>query len=256
MDAAQQRWVYQPTPERIDERKIRLRPGADREDVNRPEELIAISDRRQRPDEESVDCRVPDLGHCLRRMNVHDGERPIKSPRLHRRPLPIGFGEPPSIRPYFRLRHRIVPSKQTSKPSTQREEGSNRSVQRLRRPRGVEDGAHVLHGARGPAARKGNSPDVVQGHISQECVSTKREATVFLGGDSRPGALAHLTTLNPSPNKRTECSRSEVVGPPKHPKQSIATTPHSPSLWDPLRSIEGAWPSGSERDRDASLREA
>ncbi len=50
MDAAQQRRVDQPAPERTDQRKIRLCPDADREDVNRPEELIAIRGWLQRPD--------------------------------------------------------------------------------------------------------------------------------------------------------------------------------------------------------------
>ena len=131
MDAAQQRRVHQPAPERTDQRTIRPCPDADREDMNSPEELIAIRGWLQRPDQEGVDRRVPDLTDCLRRVNVQNGKRPIERTRLHNRLLAISLGEPRSKRPYLWLRRRSIPSKQTPQQPAEREEGTNRRAQRL-----------------------------------------------------------------------------------------------------------------------------
>jgi hypothetical protein len=114
VNAAQQSGVHQPAPERIDQRKIRLRPDADREDVDCPEELITIRYWLQSSNEEPVNCRIPDLTHRLHRVDVQDGKRSIESARAHQRLPPICVAEPGSERPYFWFRRRTIPSEETS----------------------------------------------------------------------------------------------------------------------------------------------
>src|SRR5258705_2621161 len=112
--AAQQSGIHQPTPERIDQRKIRPRPDADREDVDRPEKLIAIWCWLQSPNEEGVNCCIPDLTDRLHRVDVHNGERSIEGARLHQRLPPICVAEARPERPCFPFWSRTIPSQQAS----------------------------------------------------------------------------------------------------------------------------------------------
>ena len=112
VNATQQSGIHQPAPERIDQRKIRLRPDADREDVDRPEKLIAIRYWLQSPNEDAMNCRIPDLTDLLHRVDVHDGKGSIERARLHHRLPPIRVAEPSSERPYVSFRSRAIPSKE------------------------------------------------------------------------------------------------------------------------------------------------
>lgn len=105
---------------------------ADRKYVDSPEELITVRHGLQRPNQESVGRRVPDLADCLRRVNVQYGEGPIARTRLHARPLAIGLGESRAKRPLLRLRHRTVASKRVPQRPAEREESANRKAQESR----------------------------------------------------------------------------------------------------------------------------
>ena len=94
VNAAQQSGIHQPVPERIDYCKVRLRPGTDGEDVDRPEKLITIRCWLQSPNEERVNCRIPDLTDRLHRVDVQDRKGSVEGARFNDRLPPIRVAEP------------------------------------------------------------------------------------------------------------------------------------------------------------------
>jgi len=188
MNTAQQRGIHHPAPERIDQRKVRLRPDTDRENVDRPEQLITIRCWLQRPDEESVNGCIPDLADCLHRVNVQDRKGSIGGARLHDRLQPIRVAEPRAERPFFSFSMRTIPSKQTPDEPSKPEKCTHGRTQTPRLPDNLENGANVLHRPGRPTVRKVNAPDIVYWHIVKKAVGTKDEAVVLLNSGLRPGA--------------------------------------------------------------------
>jgi len=93
---------------------------------------------------------------------------------------PIRVGESSQIRPCFWFRRRAIPSKEPADRPPEAEQRTDWQTQTVRLSRDLENSAHVRHGSRGPAAGKGNAPDIVQRDIAKKAVSAKREAKVLL----------------------------------------------------------------------------
>ena len=178
-DVSQQSGIDDDSPERIDETHVPSSKATYGPNVDAPVETIVGGALQQGEDRERVDGRVLDLRDRLPRRHEEYSERSLEGSRCYQRSLPIGGREAVKKALFGGARRLAIPAEGSAEAGPEAEEKPDGRVHGCELARRQEL-ANVDDGAAGASSAKVYRPDIVQGNIRQQRMSSEVNALELL----------------------------------------------------------------------------